>query len=238
MKNNQALWCVFVVLASVGFVLSACQMAHMALPDTFPSSMTPIQVSGQKGFGSSLAMGPFEVKNIQRGWKSQFSWGVAVYGRSRAKQQYGFELLDTRNQVVTTANCANGAKWQELKDQLWGGELTWGLTSEAVYLVAMKQGDHVWEMAMAEDGQEWVLMGRLSDGKTVIEVAGTKKLAGSSWPSMEASGYVFTKDGKEIGAVEVVNNGRLWVSPDLDEGLQSVLAASSASLLLYRDLRD
>ena len=42
--------------------------------------------------------------------------------------------------------------------------------------------------------------------------------------------------GRAVGAVEVINDGRVWLAPDLTPAQQSALAAAAAALMIHRDL--
>lgn len=52
---------------------------------------------------------------------------------------------------------------------------------------------------------------------------------------IDPEGYEFLLDDKTIAAVETINNGRVWMRPDLDEEMKLVLAGVSTALLLNRD---
>jgi hypothetical protein len=71
----------------------------------------------------------------------------------------------------------------------------------------------------------------------VITVQGTNRLAGTFLPLGETSGYSFAAAGKTLAAVEVINNGAVWLAPDLDPALRGPVTAAIASLLLFEELR-
>jgi len=52
---------------------------------------------------------------------------------------------------------------------------------------------------------------------------------------IEPEGYEFVLDDKTIAAVETINNGRVWMRPELNEELKLVLAGVSTALLLNRN---
>ena len=70
-----------------------------------------------------------------------------------------------------------------------------------------------------------------------VAVKGTDRLAGTPLPLGETAGYIFEQAGKPIAAVEVINNGAVWLSPDLDPALRGPVTAAISSLLLFEELR-
>ncbi|WP_321281748.1 hypothetical protein [Marinifilum fragile] len=52
---------------------------------------------------------------------------------------------------------------------------------------------------------------------------------------IDPEGYEFLLNDKTIAAVETINNGRVWMRPDLDEEMKLVLAGVSTALLLNRN---
>jgi hypothetical protein len=91
----------------------------------------------------------------------------------------------------------------------------------------------------------------LGDGAR-LQLAGGKGLILSRGPAAEVTGrafdgredsgsmlwgYSLRAGGRELAAVQVVNGGWVWLGPDLDPGLRSVLAAASGALLLYQEVK-
>jgi hypothetical protein len=51
-------------------------------------------------------------------------------------------------------------------------------------------------------------------------------------------GYEFVYKDQAIGAVETINNGKVWFKNDLQDDLKLVLASLSSSLLLRTSLEE
>ncbi len=81
------------------------------------------------------------------------------------------------------------------------------------------------------------MQGTLSQGNQVLAVRGTNRLAGTPFPLGDTSGYVFEAGGRTIAAVEVINNGAVWLSPGLDPALCGPVTAAISALLLFEELR-
>ena len=80
------------------------------------------------------------------------------------------------------------------------------------------------------------MQGVVEGPKLTMKVRGTDNLEGSTIPLSEPTGYIFSITGPvsgTVGAVQVINNGLLWL-PDSPQ--QGAMAAASAALLLYQDI--
>jgi hypothetical protein len=95
-----------------------------------------------------------------------------------------------------------------------------------------------WKMVMKQETEDRVMDGFLSDGAVRISLKGTRKLAGTTLPLTEATGYLFYGDQGLVGAVDVLNQGSVWIAKDLPDPMGTALAAAASALLLYRDLRE
>lgn len=218
-------------------LFTGCQAARMALPRDFPAAIAPMDLAGFRGFGRTLRFGTYEAVNISRGWRTSSSLRLDVFGWSKSVRKSSFELVNTSSGIRTSVKCANNARWQDIKAHVLGGQLEWQFAGDVVYITVLERGAARWEMVMEQDPSGFVLSGRLSNGNKVFDVTGVRKLEGTTWDYMEASGYLFTMAGTYAGAVETLNNGRIWLEPGLDEEVKDVLSASAISLLLYQDLR-
>ena len=224
--------------------LVACSTAKMACPPELSASAVEMIVTGRQGFGlsESFKFGPYQVMDVHRGWRVTTAWGIFGYGSSKSEQPFEFKVHN-HGKAAWQAHCAVGVRWTEMELNNFmdtGGILEWGLTSHALFTSEFLQPDKEkpWKMVMKQETQDRVMDGLLGDGDIRISVKGTRKLAGSTWPLTEATGYLFYRDQDLVGAVDVLNQGAVWIEKDLPDPMRSVLAAAASALLLYRDLRD
>ena len=235
--------CLFVCL---GFLLGpmACTTAKMACPPKLSSSAVEMPVSGRQGFGLSevFSFGPYKVTDVHRGWRVTTAWGVLGYGSSKSEQPFEFKVQANAH-VPWQAHCATGVRWTELEFKNFmdtGGDLEWGLSSNALFTGEFSRpgNEKPWKMVMRQETGDRVMDGLLSDGAIRISVKGTRKLAGGAWPLTEATGYLFYGDRGLVGAVDVLNQGTVYIIKDLPDPVGNALAAAASALLLYRDLRE
>jgi hypothetical protein len=93
--------------------------------------------------------------------------------------------------------------------------------------------DRKWRM-LIEESNDRPMNGTLTTDDRAIHVVGTNRIAGGIVPVAGASGYEFRDGTTTVAAVEVINDGRVWIQTPRDEAL---LAAAAAGLLLLEDLR-
>ena len=225
-------------------ILTACQVARMEVDASLlkPGALE-MPVEGRQGFGFKevFAFGPYKVDDVHRGWVNMTSWGIAGFSSSKARQAYRFAVSHDQEEICR-AECATSVKWKDLdlNDFLGtGGTLTMDLHSDTLFMTTFTGSDkQVWKMVMTESADYRMLEGVLSMDGEVVEIKPTRELAGSAFPLTEVVGYHFVLEDKTIGAVQVINDGTIWVSESLAQSMQDALAGASASLLLYRDLKE
>ena len=236
MKRKLALgrWLLLVLL-----VLAGCTTARMAVPTELEERSETHPCTGRGGFTLSekFSFGPYEVADVKRGWTHRVAWGIAMYERSRARQQYEFALRAPSGQTWR-GQAATGVRQQDLKDTVAGGELTWGLTREVNFVARLgREGQAgAWNLALAEERGGVLLNGTLTDGQTAYRVEGSRQLAGTSIPLMENAGFLIYDGPRLVAAVDLVNAGSVRFDQSLAPAQREPLAAAAAALLLYRDI--
>ncbi|WP_221394161.1 hypothetical protein [Dyadobacter sp. NIV53] len=65
-----------------------------------------------------------------------------------------------------------------------------------------------------------------------------KTILFSSVISIVVFGYEFQLNGKIIGAVSTINNGKVWLQKDVSEEIKLVLASVSSGLMLRNNMEE
>ena len=223
-------------------VLSAaagCTTARMAIPADLESRADAYPCVGRGGFTLSekFSFGPYDVVDVRRGWTHRSAWRIALYERSRARQQYEFSLRMPSGRRWQ-GQAATGVRKQDLKDTVAGGELTWGLARDVNFVanLGLDNQTNAWTLALAEERGGILLNGTLTDGQATYRIEGTRQLAGSSIPLMENAGFLIYDGTRLVAAVDLVNAGSVRFDQALTPAQREPLAAAAAALLLYRDI--
>lgn len=230
-----------------GLSLSGCQVAHMALPQGLQSESSELPVDGRSLsiISKSFQFGPYQVTDIHRGWTRGRGWsissGVTELSSSKAKQKYEFSVYET-DRAAWAAQCATVAGWSGLETNgFLGGRFGIELSSNLQLVCTLKQvgGEKLSRLVMAQsdDVMETALQGVVTDGATRIDVTGTHKLDTTPLKVGTPTGYIFHIGERPVGAVEVINKGTVWLDNAVTPETRSTLAAASAVLLLYQDIR-
>ena len=236
-----------VALLAVGLCsllgLAACTTARMACPSELSTSAVEMPVTGRQGFNlsESFGFGPYHVSDVHRGWRVTTEWGILGYGSSKSEQPFEFKLHINCNTVLQ-AHCATGVRWKEMELNNFmdtGGTLEWEFSSHALFTCefSLPEKKKPWKMVMKQETHDHVMDGLLGNDATRISVQGTRELAGGAWPLTEATGYLFYRGQNLVGAVEILNQGAVWLDKNLSDDTRRAVAATAAALLLHRDLR-
>jgi hypothetical protein len=106
----------------------------------------------------------------------------------------------------------------------------------------MDEGKNNWDYVIFNPNtSHWenVTTGFAKNGQKEIEIKGVKELEGqANWLQLDVYGYQFWIDGEAVGAVSIVNNGRVWMRQDLDDETKLVLASLSSGLMLRDNIEE
>ncbi|NDK56934.1 hypothetical protein [Pontibacter fetidus] len=222
-------------------VFASCSVPPMALESSFKQQAEELPVEGRKVFkpNGSFTIGNYTVANVKRGWVNMSGFSIFSYNNVKASQQYQFSLQTGQGNNWYVFG-ASQLQHKSLKDNT-------GITIE----VAPNMEYYASHFTSPESGQ-WHLLtvdprhylerkkfeGELSNGTTTFTIAPVYKFEGKSMPMAEIIGYEFREAETIVGAVQVINNGHVWLKPELTPDSRMVLASAMASLLLYEKLNE
>ncbi|PIE57808.1 MAG: hypothetical protein CSA33_07135 [Desulfobulbus propionicus] len=227
----------FFILAALA--LSGCQAARMAVPPGLEGHSDFLVCEGRNDFklSETFSFGPYEVYDVHRGWSNRFTWGIVFFQKSSARQKLEYSLR-TPNGTVWRAQAVTGVVQKDVMGQVIGGDLTWGIGHKTSYVVRMGSdgSETPWTLNVAEGNSDTVLKGVFANGTTTYRVTGSHRLAGSSIPLVDPTGYIVSRRSRPVMAVDVLNAGSVHFASDLSPADREPLAAVAVALLLYKDL--
>ena len=192
-------------------------------------------VTGRQGWKNveRLTFGSYLVNNVDRSYTKGSSLQILFYEGAKARQNFAFyaqgdDMETWRGEAETTAHrrALDFDVEIELRNKSGFG----------ARLSPLSRPEEVWILKLAEK-REKPFEGDLTRGTQSIKVRGTNKLAGTFFALGETAGYIFEIGGKPVAAVEVINDGAVWLAPGLAADLRQPVTAAISSLLLFEELR-
>lgn len=217
----------------------ACAPARMELPA--PLADTPaLAVSGRQGWqlNQVVRFGEFTVTGIERSWVKGSGLRAGVpdiqLDLARARQTYRFTLAAAGTGETWTGECRT--VFRRAGVDLKGVDIDPKDTSRLdCTLVA---GDQPAATLAMRESYDRPLRGVLAGtGDDTVEVTGTGRMQGSVPVANFTSGYEARRGGTVLAAVEVINDGAVWLGRGLASAERGRMAAMATALLLREDLR-
>lgn len=221
-------------LALLSPAVAGFKPAAMSLPAEL-ARCERLPVAGRQGWKrlETLRFGEFTVRDVERSFTKGSSLQILIYEGAKARQSYGFVLAD-RAGNNWLGEAATNVRRRAIDV---GVEVEFRNKSGfAAQLRSATRPDEVWQLKL-EETRERPLKGNLSAGTRTIIVHGTARLAGTFLVSGETTGYVFELGGRAVAAAELINDGAVWLSPDLPADYRGPVTAAISALLLFEELR-
>lgn len=237
MKTTPVLRC----LAALLFIslLSSCQTAKMAVPAELETQAQLYPCEGRQGFklSETFTFGPYTVDKVHRGWQTTTQWGLFSFEHAHARQQFEYSLV-APDRARWTGKGGTDVSRNSMKQALAGGEFSWTLEDDRNYVVSIRKegSSRAWLLMMGGNERDTAMNGRFSNGKTAYTIEGSHKLAGSSFPLMDPSGYLIYNGRKLVAAVDLLNAGSVYLDNDLPQSQRDALAAAATALLLHKEV--
>ena len=229
----------FLILAA-SLILAACQMARMALPTNLAAGAQEMACRGRQGFkfNEAFTFLPFKVFDVHRSWTTIQGWDDAWIDSARAKQRYQFSVEEP-GRPAWDGQCAVGAEFTTVElRRFFGGELeiqTEGIQT-VLGLLKERGGKKPWKLVLGQQTGEMSMSGVLERDDIRVAIEAQHRLAQTPLPVHDAAGYILTQKRKAVAAVEVLNNGAVWIDPQASPEMRGALAAAASALLLFQDL--
>jgi hypothetical protein len=215
-------------------LLSGCQAARMPVPDAL-SATERLPVQGRQGWKikEHVRFGAYQAHTIDRSWVRGSDLQVLAYDGSKRKQHYTFLLREGQTDRWRVS-CQAFLRRQALSSGGLDVELK-NRSELECWFFSVDTPTEEWHLTLTERGER-PLNGTLSKGSTMLEVEGTRALQ-QGLRADATTGYQILDAGQPIGAVEVVNDGAVWLRDEARTERRGVLPATMAALLLLEDLR-
>jgi hypothetical protein len=211
----------------------------MAVSDQLQTGVSTYAVQGRQGWliDQHLSFGPYQSGKVKRGWTKAYDIPF-ILRFTGAKERLQFELAGQEGGTAEVF-CLGKLRETDLtwfkeyfeinlrtKD-LFSGTVVLNEHDSYTFVVEnLNQNNHFREAA-----------GYVHGPKMQLTMQSVSRLEGDkAWLGQQVPGFEFVHDGRVIGAVETLDNGRVWIRNNLPEDQRLLTAALSAALLLRSEL--
>lgn len=227
-------------------LFASCKTPNIAISEDLRANSEIMEVRGRQGlqFNQVIRYGTFNTDKVKRGWtKSQeLNLGIGFVARfQKASQKLSFtqSTPDGQSAVVLAVG-----KFKNHEIDLLKGYLSIPFKFENAFagtVISNDDEDNPWDFiihnpdaSLPRDTDSG--LARSAKGEEIF-IRAIKKIEGQGkWSSFDNYGFEFHHEGRAIAAVSTLNNGRVWISKDLDPAMKLVVSSISTSLLLRHDL--
>ena len=222
-------------------VLVGCKTPQMYVAPTLKNESETLSVKGRLGFhiGRRLSFGEYTTSKVKQGWVKGYD--IPFFVRFQGmKEKLSFQQFNASGQM---AEVYSVGKFRSTEMPFIRADFNIILKEKNHFTgtVILNGGQDVWEFLLYNpDGEslKGAKAGFIKNNYEEIEVEGVTQLENGNNFSSKFWGYEFIHHEEAIGAVEIVNNGKVWIKNDLPADLKLVLASLSSSLLLRTSLEE
>ena len=230
-----------VIIALFLFVLVGCKTPQMYVATTLKNNSETLSVKGRQGFqiGRKLSFGEYVTSKVKQGWVKGYD--IPFFVRFQGMKEKLSFLQYGRGGELAEVYSVGKFRSTELPFIRDYFNIILKEKNHFAGTVILNGGQDVWEFLLYNPVGELLKgekAGFVKNNHEVIEVKGVTQLENGKNFSSKFLGYEFIYHGKAIGAVETVNNGKVWFKNNLPDDLKLVLASLSSSLLLRTSLEE
>jgi hypothetical protein len=225
----------------LALLLSACQTPNLVVSDSLRQDTEVMEATGRQGWqlNQVIRFGDYITSRAKRGWMDRLTLAFIVKFE-KAQQKLSFTQFgpDGRSADVYAVS-----KFRSTEVELLRGYLSYTPSYRNAFagtVVASEGGPH-WDFLIddPEGGTFQPIDGiaQTQDGRLRLVIAPLRKVEGqANWLPIDNQGFEFRLDGRSVGAVSLLNNGRVWMRRDAPAEVRQLMAALSSALLLRHSL--
>jgi hypothetical protein len=227
-------------------LLFSCRTAEVAVHNDLKNDTEIYSVKGRQGsqIGQVISFGDFKTSKVKRGWTFGYSVPFIVkFNGVREKtsfQQFG---VNGASAEVALVSRFKETEFQPLEDFF---SISLQYKNYFAGSVKLSNDDKTWDFVVHNvDGPSRSIhrngtVGFIRSGNFQVNISGIRELERSPGflTQNDVYGYEFQVDGKVIGAVSTINNGKVWFRKNISEDLRLVLASVSSGLMLRNNVEE
>ena len=220
--------------------LAGCSLPRMQVDSGLSAQAPALPVAGREGWlvEQMLAFGEYRAGPVSRGWTKGYDYPFMVRFTG-AREKLRFAVRDGAGNEAMV-HCAGKLREADLRVFRDYFDVNVHTTDSFACTVALENETvdfYVENLNTQQNTGYRPLGGAARTGSGLIGMRAAWRLdSGQRWPGTQPLGVEFLRDDTVIGAVETVNEGRVWIRPDLGDRDRLLLASLASALLLRSDL--
>ncbi|MCX8492136.1 MAG: hypothetical protein ORN54_13825 [Cyclobacteriaceae bacterium] len=234
----------FIISGIIFLLFNACKTPGLIFSGNLKDNTTVMEAKGRQGwqFNQVITFGDYSTSKIKRGWTKGGTWNFVVKFQ-KAEQKLSF----TQNTPSgKSAEILAIGRFKNTELPLFKDFLSYSVKYENTFVgtVIPNQNEtknwdfiiHNPEAGLPQDADCGII--KDNNGNEII-IRGVKKVEGqANWVQLDNFGFEFIQKGQSIGAVSIINNGRVWLKKDINEEIALVLASISTSILVRHSMQE
>lgn len=233
---------VSIIFALIALVTISCKSPNLVLSPNLSNETSVYEVKGRQGwqFNQVITYGDYTTSKVKRGWTSTYNVPFIVNFQG-AKEKLSFTQYTPQGKSAEVF-CVSKFKSSEIR--LLNDFFSIPLEYENNFAGTIAADGINWDFIIYEpnaDTFQDITYGDILNHNTneIIEIRGVKKVEGqANFMAAKVWGFEFFMNGKSIGAVSLINNGRVWLKNDLNEEIQLVLSSVITGLIVRHDVTE
>ncbi|MGK2926963.1 MAG: hypothetical protein ACSLE2_15220 [Lysobacterales bacterium] len=232
-----------VISLAICLALTACTTPQMRVDPALESAATAYPVQGRSSWllNQQLRFGEFSAGPVSRGWTKGYDYPFIIRFTG-AREKLRFPVDDGMGNEVMV-HCIGKLHEQDLR--FFREFFDVNIKTTDTFACTLEVNDsaaydfYASNLNVQQNLGYMPMQGSVKGGTELVELRSVwHLLSGQRALGTEPLGVEFLQGGEVIGAVETVNEGRVWVRDDLDQESRLVIGAVAAALLLRSGLAE
>ena len=223
--------------------LAACKTTNIVIPIQLKENTSVFNVSGRHGwqFNQVISYGDYYTSEVSRDWGVGYDFPFALRFQG-ASEKLSFVQY---TQTGSSANVVCISRFKNVEAQVINDYFAIELEHEDYFAGSVISKSLNWDFIIHEPDRNSLgssTVGYIinhNDQSQKISVRGIKDIEGQhNWLNSDINGFEFSLDGKAIGAVSLLNNGKVWIRNELSADKKLVLTSVMTGLMVRHGLSE
>lgn len=216
-------------------LLGACADYNIKIDQDMRAEAQMMPVKGRQGLriNQKVSFGEFYTSRVRRGWTAKYNVPFMLRFQG-AQEKLSFSQFDAQgNEAIISAV----GKFRSTELPILGGYFGIPLKYKNYFAgnIYLPKTEQMFDFVVYNPEANFRLLptsGLLKSPGFEVEVVGVTQLDDRKVWNIDNLGFEYKAEGRSVGAVQIFNNGKVWIRNGLPEEQKLVLAALSTALMI------